>query len=82
MRAQQSRNDATGVTAVPIELIATYVCEGGKMIRTQTALQNKLSMCNLYSITTNQAAIAALVRVVNRMSAPSHRCRVCSLRPH
>ena len=38
MRAQQSRNDATGVTAVPIELIATYVCEGGKMIRTHTAL--------------------------------------------
>lgn len=29
-------------------------------------LQKNDSMCNLYSITTNQAAIAALFRVVNR----------------
>jgi hypothetical protein len=29
-------------------------------------------MCNLYSITTNQAAIIALFRVVNRTSATSH----------
>jgi hypothetical protein len=27
-------------------------------------------MCNLYSITTNQAAIAALFRVVNRYVEP------------
>ncbi len=38
MRAQQGRSDATGVTAAPIELTATYVREGGKMIRMQTAL--------------------------------------------
>jgi hypothetical protein len=30
-------------------------------------------MCNLYSITTNQAAIAALFRVVNRYVGISHR---------
>ena len=38
MRAQQGLSDATGVTAAPIELTATYVREGGKMIRMQTAL--------------------------------------------
>ena len=34
-------------------------------------------MCNLYSITTNQAAIIALVRVVNRYVATYRPCRVC-----
>jgi hypothetical protein len=34
-------------------------------------------MCNLYSITTNQAAIIALFRVVNRTSATLRRCRAC-----
>ena len=34
------------------------------MIRMQTAPRNKLSMCHPYSITTNQAAIAGLFRVV------------------
>ena len=34
-------------------------------------------MCNLYSITTNQAAIIALFRVVNRYAATSRRCRAC-----
>jgi hypothetical protein len=32
----------------------------------QTATLRTAAMCNLYSITTNQAAIAALFRVVNR----------------
>jgi hypothetical protein len=32
-------------------------------------------MCNLYSITTNQAAIIALFRVVNLGNL--HRCRAC-----
>ena len=34
-------------------------------------------MCNLYSITTNQEAIRALFRVVNRTSATCRRCRAC-----
>jgi hypothetical protein len=34
-------------------------------------------MCNLYSITTNQAAIIALFRVVNRYVGTSRRCRAC-----
>jgi len=34
-------------------------------------------MCNLYSITTNQAAIAALFRVVNRYVGNLRRCRAC-----
>ena len=33
-------------------------------------------MCNLYSITTNQAAIAALLRVVNRYVRNLARCRM------
>ena len=36
-------------------------------------------MCNLYSITTNQAAIAALFRVVNRYEGNLRRCRACFL---
>ena len=35
-------------------------------------------MCNLYSITTNQAAISALFRVVNRMLATWPRCLASS----
>jgi hypothetical protein len=34
-------------------------------------------MCNLYSITTNQAAIIALFRVINRY-VTCRRCRVYS----
>jgi putative SOS response-associated peptidase YedK len=34
-------------------------------------------MCNLYSITTNQAAIIALFRVVTATSATCHRCPAC-----
>ena len=32
-------------------------------------------MCNLYSITTNQAAIIALFRVITTTSATCRRCR-------
>jgi hypothetical protein len=35
-------------------------------------------MCNLYSITTNQAAIAALFRVVNRYVGNLARCQAYS----
>jgi hypothetical protein len=43
-------------------------------------------MCNLYSITTNQAAIAALFRVVNRyvgnlIDARDRRCQRCGAQP-
>jgi len=30
-------------------------------------------MCNLYSITTNQAAIIAVFRVINRLPLPQNR---------
>jgi hypothetical protein len=36
-------------------------------------------MCNLYSITTNQAAIIALFRVINRYVGNLPRCGVYSL---
>ena len=35
-------------------------------------------MCNLYSITTNEPAIAGLSASATAMSATSHRCRACS----
>jgi hypothetical protein len=38
-----------------------------------------LAVYNLYSITTNQAAIIALFRVVNRYVGTSRRCRACFL---
>ena len=34
-------------------------------------------MCNLHSITTNQAAIAALFRVINRYAATCRQCPAC-----
>jgi hypothetical protein len=34
-------------------------------------------MCNLYSITTNQAAIIALFRVINRYVGNCRQCLVC-----
>jgi hypothetical protein len=34
-------------------------------------------MCNLYSITTNQAAIIALFRVINRYVGNLPQCRAC-----
>jgi predicted nucleic-acid-binding Zn-ribbon protein len=36
-------------------------------------------MCNLYSITTDQATILALLHVMNRTSATCRRCRVSEL---
>jgi hypothetical protein len=36
-------------------------------------------MCNLYSITTNQAAIIALFRVINRCRRPAANARRASL---
>lgn len=38
-----------------------------------------IEMCNLYSITTNQAAILALFRVVNRYVGNFSRCPVFPL---
>src|SRR3979490_2915883 len=52
--------------AYPIHLTAGHAALVWRDCRKMTAEPLDWSMCNLYSITTNQAAIIALFRVLNR----------------
>src|SRR6202022_2083577 len=57
-------------TSIQALLIRTHLRNGSTRRLKQLSIENPallgMPMCNLYSITTNQAAIIALFRVINR----------------